>query len=189
VLPDVAGAAAPLHEATVSVELGLLVAALKGRAVRQPTPARGTSAVSAATERSPSSREPFVPLTLRRDGARPVKIRGALIHRTEVQSGEGRGLLQVFATDWGSAVAQIAYVPPDGLPARPVFRVAEVGDAAELGDFIDREGPERCLAGCGTGGADAATRAACNLLRLPRALPGLARPEHLTPLSCEGTQR
>lgn len=187
--PEVAGAAAPLHEATVSVELGRLVAALKGRAVRQPAPAHGTSAVRSAGEHPPSSCEPFVPLTLRRDGGRPLKIRGALIHRTEVQAGEGRGLLQVFAIDSGGAVAQVSYVPPEGLPARPVFRVAEVGDAAELGDFIEREGPERCLASCGGDGADAATREACNLLKLPRALPGLARPDHLTPYSCKGTQR
>jgi hypothetical protein len=132
---------------------------------------------------------PWVPLSLRRDGARPLRVRGVLIHRTEVLAGEGRGILQLFATEDGGAVAQVAYLPPEGLSARPVFRVTQVGDAAELRAFIDREGPERCLAVRGADEGDAAARDACTLLKLPTALPGLARPDYPTHYSCEGTQR
>ncbi len=168
------GTSAPVHEATVSPELARLLAEAGRRVGRS----RSEGADPAPPRRQPPAvrREaPWRGYLLRRDGARPIRIDALLIHRTEVRIGEGGSVLRVFATSDDRFVAQIAYHPPSRLPARPIFRVAPILDADDLQRFIDREGPEQCFAVHASGIDGVESQTACNLLRLPRALPGIIR--------------
>lgn len=169
------GTPVPAHEATVSPELAHLLAEVGRRVGRRQSAADAEPAPRPRTPPAVRREAPWRSFLLRRDGARPVRIEALLIHRTEVRVGEGGSMLRIFATSDGRALAQISYLPPPRIPARPVFRVAPILDADDLQRFIDGEGPEQCFAVDASGIGSLEAQTACNSLRLPRALPGLAR--------------
>jgi hypothetical protein len=178
------GMVAPVHEATVSSELRHLLVALR----RGDGPQQDADVVPQAAEhrQQEGGDAPWIELSLRRDGKRPLKLRGLLIHRTEVRAPDGSRQLQLFAAEGGGAVAQFAYQPADGVAARPVFRVEPVRDTDELRLFIDSEAAEVRVS---TAGKDL-SRTGTLVPRAPRGLPfnppGLARPDDFRPLDCEG---
>jgi hypothetical protein len=96
------------------------------------------------------------------------------------------GYLRLFATADGEAVAHLAYLPPDALPARPVFRAARVATAEALHRFIDDAAPALCLAVCRDAHDLPAHSKACDMLRLPIDLPGLAARERPSVQLSEG---
>jgi len=173
--------AAPTLEARISPELRQLLADLRlqrswmatGRAAEPGDRGLG------GDRQDPLSDDmaPWGQLTLRRDGARPVRFRGALV--LEVRSGHAAAqwYLRLFATENGEAVAQLAYLPPETLPARPVFRIAQIDSADALHRFITDTGPEQCFAVCKDASEAPAHRKACAMLRLPTDFPGLALPQ------------
>jgi hypothetical protein len=174
-----------MHEATVTAELGRLLASGGCRRA-------GVSATAVASEDNRTAAPPAFPaapwrdVALRRDGARPLRVRGLLIHRTEVREAGGRSVLRIFATADGDAVAQLAYEPPDTCPARPVYRVARIGGSDDLRRFIRREGPEQCFSVQGALTRSPAAHETCDRLRLPADLPGLAQSDELTLHTHEG---
>lgn len=125
---------------------------------------------------------------LRRDGTRPLKLRGLLLFDISRSSGAARSRLRVFATEDERAVVQVIYLPPEILPARPVFRVASAGSAEDVRRFVATVGPEQCFAACPRGGDPVARQDLCEQLRLPTSLPGREPPGVSPPLPIEGTQ-
>ena len=186
------GAAVPVHEATVSADLRHLLAECGWRRDRsaqgapdvpqRPSPERQTAA---SGERPQPPAAPWADISLRRDGMRPLRLRGLLLHRTRVRAEEGGACLSVYATPDGTAVAQLSYEPPGTLPVRPVFRVSPIDDPEDLHRFVAETGPEQCFA-VNPARLDDTARAACDLIRLPAILPGLARPAADSRHSCEG---
>lgn len=174
----------PVHQATVLPEVGRLLAAWRGRLLRRHT---SVSPQTAAPEPDEPSNAPWLQLVLRRDGARPLKVRGLLVHSTEVRTTDGRGLLRLFATEDGAAVAQLAYEPGEDVAARPVFRAQPVRDADELKRFIDCRAPEQAAPG-GKDRRRAERPASLPLPWLPPIPLGPSRPEHLRLHSCEGNR-
>lgn len=185
------GAAVPVHEATVSSDLRRLLAECGWRRSGPGTEKRTLSpSVPREPPAAPSARPqppaiPWCDVALRRDGLRPLRLKGLLVHRTEVRAGDGSACLSLYATPDGGAVAQLSYEPPGSLPVRSVFRVAAIDGPEDLSRFIGTIGPEHCLA-VNPGGLDDSTRAECERLRLPRILPGLARPDAQSHHSREG---
>jgi hypothetical protein len=176
-----------MHQATVTAELGRLLALGGWR--RSGSPAIDVASAGHQTAAPPAVPEmPWREVALRRDGARPLRLLGLLIHRTEVREAGGRSVLRLFATADGGAVAQLAYEPPDNCPARPVYRVARVGGSDDLRRFIDREGPEQCFAVQEAWPRSPLAHVACNRLRLPADIPGLARSDEFSPHTHEGNQ-
>jgi hypothetical protein len=172
-----------MYEATVTAELGRLVASADWRRSAANAPAAPPD-----HHRTITIQPPWRDVALRRDGARPLRIRGLLIHRTEVREAGGRSVLRIFATDDGGAVAQLAYEPPDGCPARPVYRVTRLGGREDLRRFLEREGPEQCFAVHEPVSPLSEAHETCDRMRLPVNLPGLVRADELSPYTHEGTQ-
>jgi hypothetical protein len=185
------GAAAPVNEATVSDDLRALLADIGWRRSGTGTRARDLSPPppdrpsAASTDSAQPPAIPWRDIALRRDGMRPLRLRGLLVHRTEVRAGGGGARLSLYATPDGSAVAQLSYEPPGTLPVRPVFRVTPIHGPEDLDRFVGAIGPEQCFA-VNPASLDDTARAACDLLRLPAILPGLARPDAPSRHSCEG---
>ena len=182
--------ATPSIEARVSPELGALLARI-GHTHRRPATRRlasGHDKGSADRQPRSASGEPWEQCSLRRDGARPDRFRGALLFEVTSGADPATGRLRLFATADGEAVAHLAYHPPETLPARPVFRTARITSAESLWRFVSDTGPEACFAVCGSGGEEPAYRKACDALRLPVELPGLAAPERSSLKLCEGTR-
>lgn len=176
-------AADPVHQATVSSELRRLLAAYRGR-VSPPHDTFGPRAQ--ATIDFLDEEAPWIPTSLRRDGARPLTFMGLLVHRTEVRAPVGTGILEIYATDVGGAVAQVTYEPTEGMAARPVFRARRIDDAGDLRSFLACEVPGLCVFDAPDGIRQAGTPAIASVPLLPTAPPGLAQPDHLRPLDCEG---
>jgi hypothetical protein len=182
--------AEPRLEARVTPELRQLLVGL--RMPRRPTaepwevdpPYHGSR--GARQHAAPAATAPWKQVSLRRDGALPAMFEGALV--LEVRSGQDpeHGYLRLFATADGEAVAHLAYLPPDSLPARPVFRAARVATAEALHRFIDDADPASCLAVCRDTNDLSAHRQACDMLRLPIDIPGLAARESSSVQSSKG---
>jgi hypothetical protein len=118
---------------------------------------------------------------------RPLKFRGLLMHRSERHARSGRRSLHLFATDEGGAVAQFMYEPCEGMPARPVFRVAPIQDATDLHEFLDVSGTHGFPPVRSEDGGEGVTDAYA--LSQPCPFPGIARDEHCRTHLAEGTQR
>jgi hypothetical protein len=185
------GALAPDHEVTVSAELRHLLS-LAGRPHKpRPDPAPDVFAApatgSACRDRldaAPSA--PTVDVLLRRDGGRPLKLSGLTLVDAGVEGPEGSARLRVFLTDDGRAVAQIAYLPAETLPARPVFRTVRIGSAEDLHRFVSETGPALCFGAMVPRHQDHARHTARAGLALPDFLPGLTRLRRTSPHSREG---
>ena len=154
----------PVFEATVSP---LLIRLLRGSAGRAPGPAHAGCGASGGEPRSraecpephrPEPREaaPFTPLRLRRDGVRPLVGRGALLweDRTRIPLSEcdARGVsrvLRLYITDGAGLLAQVAYHPEEGLPARPIWRAERIDDPDAFRDFVSRSGGVSCFLAAG----------------------------------------
>lgn len=175
----------PAYEVTISLELGRLVS-LGGRL--EPAERALVSEVARAiktlqTKKSPSSRDAvsshWPEVILRCDGARPVRFRGLNVY-TARSCGEfreeGCGTLSLFATRDGHAIAQLVYVPPGNMPARPVYRVACIPDATHLRRFLMLNGPRDCFAVNEDGMRHEVARSACEAMKIPAALDGIALP-------------
>lgn len=180
-----------LFEARVTPELRRLLAGL--RVPRRPPAERGASETldhgphRARQDAAPAAEEPWKQLSLRRDGALPARFRGAMLHEVRSDHDPEYGYLRLFASVEGEAVAHLAYLPPESIPARPIFRVARVATAEALHRFIDESAPALCLAVCTTPHGLPAHCSACDMLRLPIDLPGLAAREN--PLSSSRKER
>lgn len=187
--------AAPCLEARVSAELRELLAEFRWQrkvSPSPPEPAPGSLDHAETVCGKPTdapAQDPWTMLSLRRDGARPARFRGALVLELRSGTPPAEGHLRLFATAEGEAVAHLYYLPPDTLPARPIFRAAPVATAEALHRFISETAPEQCFAVNGSATPLCMHREVCDMLRLPADLPGLAVPDRPSPVSSEGTPR
>ncbi len=187
------GAVAPDHVVTVSAELRhlLSLAGLPRKPRPGSGPDEGPGAAPAAGDQTgecpgAASGPPRVDVLLRRDGGRPLKLRGILLVDAGAEGPWGSSRLRVFLADDGRAVAQIAYLPDETLPARPVFRVARIGSAEDLHRFVAETEPALCFAASFLLPDDPARHATKDRLALPDFLPGLMRLRRTSPPSREG---
>jgi hypothetical protein len=182
---------APALEARISPELRRLLREL--RVERDPSTGPLTAEpyqcqlVTVQRREQAASVSPWDWCSLRRDGARPARFRGALVLEWKSPHEPDRGYLRLFATAKGEAVAHLVYLPPEYLPARPIFRATRVDTADALHRLVAETGPEECFSVCPDVHLPPAHRDACEMLRLPVELPGLAVPEGSPVPSMEGT--
>jgi hypothetical protein len=181
-------AAAPDHVVKVSGEFRCLVAAarLHGPSRRTIGDADDAGRWTSLDRPEPATEAPWVDVLLRRDGARPLKLRALLLCDEAVAGAWGRAHLRIFASAEGRAVAQIAYLPDETLPARPVFRAAAIETAEDLHRFLADTGADLCFA-TGVARPDGlALLNASDRLRLTAVLPGLSRTGQISSHSSEG---
>lgn len=183
-------AGAVVHVARISGELRLLLADA-GWIQKPDIVGTGMVAPERTAPAPPPdvvSTPPWTDVVLRRDGTRPLRVRGLLLFEAYGGGEAARSQLRVFATDDDRAIVQVVYRPPDDLPARPVFRVATANTAEDVFRFLASTGPEECFLAASRGELDIAVqRRTCGLLRLPASLPGLGRAANLPSMN-EGPQ-
>lgn len=175
---------APVHVARVSGELRRLLAeARRHRTHGGPVGDQDGGATAAPARMSPrrASTAPWLEAVLRRDGARPLRLRGLLLFDISRGDGAAGSRLRIFATDDDRAIVQVIYLPPETLPARPVFRVAWADSAEDVHRFLVATGPEQCFAASADVRDDVARQDICDHLRLSTCLPGRAPPRSSPP--------
>ena len=125
----------------------------------------------------PGGPDPFDFVSLRRDGGRRFRFRGALVWRDEVEidaaGASMRRRLGVWVSDAGEAVSELVVEPSPDLPARPIHRVGVIRTDGDFGRFLTENPPEDCFADVSPGRDKDTIRALCaQVRRLP--LPVLA---------------
>ncbi len=96
---------------------------------------------------------PGEPIRLRVDGCRPLRFSGALLWEDHAEvplaesvNGSLHRHLRLFARQDGAVVAQVSFVPQEGLAARPVHRAREITHPDDLDRFVKSNSPEDCFA-------------------------------------------
>lgn len=117
-------------------------------AVALPTP----EVASASEGQVAADQSCFRRIVLRRDGARPLVLRGLQVWRDEaqVQMSEdvGHSLsrhVALYVTAQGACAAQLIYEPGEAVAARPVYRATIFSDGVEFARFISDSAPELCF--------------------------------------------
>lgn len=148
----------PVFEATVSP---LLIRLLGGASGRAPGPAHAGAGGEARPRAQgpdplPAEGAPFAPIRLRRDGVRPLVGRGALLwedrSRIPLSDRDGRGVgrvLRLYLSEGEGLIAQIAYQPEEGLPARPIWRAERISGPDAFRNFLSRSGGASCFLAAG----------------------------------------
>lgn len=143
--------AQPNYEVTISEELrGLFWGVATASHAREPSKThRGSGPQREATV----SEGPWHPISLRRDGRRPLRFKGALLveridcSEAGIQEGADPSSrkLSIFLTEHAQLVVQLSFEPSEELAARPIYRVAALEAPCDLGSFLGRTGPETCF--------------------------------------------
>lgn len=101
----------------------------------------------------PPTRPDWVQVSLRRDGRRPVRDDTLLVWAHEDRpvvlfAGGTVAIyrrLSVYVTRTGDVLVHLRHQPPDGYPARPIYRVFRPRDAQDLSRSLRNNGPELCF--------------------------------------------
>lgn len=137
----------PCHSASISPEL---VALIKGsHAPVQSAPAQGPDRDPAPPPAHPDWR----PVALRRDGARPLRAEALLAWTWEdrpIVTFAGAPVainrcLSIYIRRNQDVLVHLRHLPPEGYPARPVYRVFQPQTAQDLSESLRANGPELCF--------------------------------------------
>lgn len=146
--------------ATISPAFAALVKRARGAA--RGCPAQHGGAPAGAVPQAPAVPAPPVTppvaphwerVALRRDGRRPVRAEALLVcvhddRPVVLFAGEPVSIerrLAVHVTQGGDVLVHLRHQPPEGYPARPVYRVFQPRDAQDLLRSLCDNGPELCF--------------------------------------------
>lgn len=149
---------------TISPAMRALFAEMKARL--SPDDAPGPVATAAARPEpltgAPRSAAPGAApiVSLRRDGARPLRFRGAPILRRDRLAGEGgmRFSLALYLSDAGEVIAAAAARPEDGRDAAEVHVAEALAEPDSLPRLLARFAPEDALPEPAAASPDSAER-------------------------------
>ncbi len=153
----------PHSEARVSPDLiALLRGEMADDSAASPEVAQAHDEAPALTEQPAPSVDPeletppeFGWISLRCDGRRPLRFRGALVyrHRDQVAVAQDEGVslpidreVALYVAEDGGVMAHLISRPAEGLPAWPRYVVAPVDTSADLLKLERDCGPASCLA-------------------------------------------
>lgn len=93
-------------------------------------------------------------VSLRRDGARPLRFAGALVAWDEATAElrhEGQAIsvlrrVYLYRSEDGDAIGQVSFHPPPGRAARPVYRASRLTGLPDLAALLREAGAEACFA-------------------------------------------
>jgi hypothetical protein len=98
---------------------------------------------------APSIAADWQDILLRRDGQRPLAIRGLAImtRRSLIEDpyGAAEQSLSLYLTEDRSVVAALAFEPAQTAPARPAHRCQTIRDQGDLEVFLKEWAPELCF--------------------------------------------